>query len=115
MKTRELIIYYEACLRAVQPIKAAAAKTYTAGQVELPLIASHRVTPEDILLTLRELLKAIRSAVLLDCILGKWKTHESTSVIENTRNYFTAQTELRFVKLLISCRPLEHAFKYTCL
>ena len=31
-----------------------AAKTYTAGQAGLQLIPSHRMTPEDMLLTLRE-------------------------------------------------------------
>jgi hypothetical protein len=44
-------------LQALQVLRDVAAKTCTAGQAELQLIASHRMTPEDMLLTLRELLE----------------------------------------------------------
>jgi hypothetical protein len=50
------IIYWAACLQAFQVLRDAATKTYTAAQAELHLIAAHRMTPEDMLLTLRELL-----------------------------------------------------------
>jgi len=78
-------------LRALQLLRSAAAKTYTAGQAELQLIASHRMTPEDMLLTLRDLV-ALHEAL---CYRNAFKVNGKHT------NLLYCQKVIRFAKLPI--------------